>query len=185
MERYEDMIERALILLKQPSRLSPTGSNPIVYLTYQPEEAIKVRSLATDFLPAKAEYYGLNIHFISLGEIIDKFINNHEYHSIWTTPAVGEGDLYKSIRQEIESQKCIENAIFEIQDKYLSEPNTLLVLRDVEMLHPFYMMGVIENNIYNKIKLPILVLYPGESQGTARSFLSIYKHDGNYRSINI
>jgi hypothetical protein len=54
----------------------------------------------------------------------------------------------------------------------------------LEMLHPFRMMGVIENNIYNHIKMPILVLYPGETLGTARSFLGIYNQDGNYRSIN-
>lgn len=46
------------------------------------------------------------------------------------------------------------------------------------------MMGVIENKIYNQIKIPMLVMYPGETQGTARSFLGVYNQDGNYRSIN-
>ena len=46
------------------------------------------------------------------------------------------------------------------------------------------MMGVIENKIYNQIKTPMLVMYPGETQGTARSFLGVYNQDGNYRSIN-
>jgi hypothetical protein len=64
------------------------------------------------------------------------------------------------------------------------ESNALIVIKAVEMLHPFYMMGVIENKIYNKITVPILVLYPGETQGTARSFLGLYNQDGNYRSIN-
>lgn len=184
MERYEDKLDQALQYLKEPSRLSPTGYSPIVYLVYQPEDVMTVRNLADTFLPSKAEFYGLKTHFISIGEIIDQYINHHGYLDIWASPGVNEENLYNSIRQEIVSEECLEKAILEIQDDYLAEGNALLVIRDLEMLHPFRMMGVIENNIYNHIKMPILVLYPGETLGTARSFLGIYNQDGNYRSIN-
>ena len=184
MKRYEDKLDQALQYLKEPSRLSPTGYSPIVYLVYQPDDVMTVRNLADTFLPSKAEFYGLKAHFISIGEIIDQYINHHAYLDIWTNPVVNEENLYNSIRQEIVSEGCLEKAILEIQEQFLNEGNALLVIRDVEMLHPFRMMGVIENTIYNKIKMPILVLYPGETMGTARSFLGIYNQDGNYRSIN-
>ena len=185
MERYEDKLDQALQYLKEPSRLSPTGYSPIVYLVYQPEDVMTVRNLADTFLPSKAEFYGLKTHFISIGDIIEQYINHHGYLDIWASPGVNEENLYNSIRQEIVSEECLEKAILEIQDEYLAEGNALLVIRDLEMLHPFRMMGVIENNIYNHIKMPILVLYPGETLGTARSFLGIYNQDGNYRSINL
>ena len=35
MERYEDKLDQALQYLKEPSRLSPTGYSPIVYLVYR------------------------------------------------------------------------------------------------------------------------------------------------------
>ena len=165
MERYEDKLDQALQYLKEPSRLSPTGYSPIVYLVYQPEDV-------------------MTVHFISIGDIIEQYINHHGYLDIWASPGVNEENLYNSIRQEIVSEECLEKAILEMQDEYLAEGNALLVIRDLEMLHPFRMMGVIENNIYNHIKMPILVLYPGETLGTARSFLGIYNQDGNYRSIN-
>lgn len=184
MGRYEDKLDQALQYLKEPSRLSPTGYSPIVYLVYQPEDVMTVRNLADSFLPSKAEFYGLKAHFVSVGEIIDHYINHHGYQEIWASPSVNEENLYNSIRQEIVSEECLEKAILEIQEEYLADGNALLVIRDLEMLHPFRMMGVIENNIYNKIKVPILVLYPGETMGTARSFLAIYNQDGNYRSIN-
>lgn len=92
--------------------------------------------------------------------------------------------MYNSIKQEISSDEFFEHAILNIQEQFMNEQNVLLVLRDTEMLHPFYMMGVIENKIYNQIKTPMLVMYPGETQGTARSFLGVYNQDGNYRSIN-
>lgn len=184
MERYEDKLDQALQYLKEPSRLSPTGYSPIVYLVYQPEDVMIVRNLVETFLPSKAEFYGLKTHFISVGEIIDQFINHHGYLDIWSNPSVNEENLYNSIRQEIVSEECLEKAILEKQEECHDEGNALLVIRDIEMLHPFRMMGVIENNIYNQIQIPVLVLYPGETMGTARSFLGIYNQDGNYRSIN-
>lgn len=184
MVRYEDKLDQALQYLKEPSRLSPTGYSPIVYLVYQPEDVMTVRNLADTFLPSKAEFYGMKTHFISIADIIDDYINHHGYLDIWASAGVDEANLYNSIRQEIVSEECIEKAILKVQQEYLNEGNALLVIRDVEMLHPFRMMGVIENNIYNKIKVPVLVLYPGETQGTARAFLGIYNQDGNYRSVN-
>lgn len=184
MGRYEDKLDQALQYLKEPSRLSPTGYSPIVYLVYQPEDVMTVRNLVDTFLSSKAEFYGLKTHFLSMGEIIDQYINHHGYLDIWASPAVNEENLFNSIRQEVVSEESLEKAILEAQEEYLSEGNALLVIRDLEMLHPFRMMGVIENSIYNQIKVPILVLYPGETMGTARSFLGIYNQDGNYRSVN-
>ncbi len=185
MERYEDKIERALNYLKSPSKLSPTGYSPIVYMVYQPEDAFRVRGLMDSFLKPKAEYNGFHAFELSMGEVIDKFINTNRYLKIWTLPNVKEQKLYASIRQAVTESKCIEKALLEMQEQLLAEEeNPLLVIKDVEMLHPFYMIGAVENNIYNQIKIPMLVLYPGETQGTARSFLGIYNQDGNYRSIN-
>lgn len=184
MERYEDKIEKALQYLKQPSKTDARGNAPIVYLVYQPEDAITLRNIVDTFFRPKADFYGFNPLFVSMGELLDKYINNHGYRDIWTEPSVEEAEMYNSIKQEIVNDEYFENAIINIQDELSSDHNSLLVLRDVEMLHPFYMMGVIENKIYNKIKVPTLVLYPGETQGTARSFLGVYNQDGNYRSIN-
>lgn len=185
MERYEDKIEKAILYLKSPSKLSPTGYSPIVYMVYQPEDAFVVRGLTDTFLKPKAEYNGFHVHEISMGEVIDKFINTNSYLSLWTNPRVKEQQLYQSIRQAIAQSRFIEKALLEKQEELLAEePSSLLVIKDVEMLHPFYMIGTVENNIYNQIRIPMLVLYPGETQGTARSFMGIYNQDGNYRSIN-
>ena len=184
MERYEDKIEKALQALKNPSRTDARGNAPIVYMVYQPEDVMQVRDIVDTFLRAKAEYYGFKTHFLSIGDLVDKFISNHDYRDIWTDPTVAEDEMYNSIKQAITSEEYFEKTILEKQAEISSTPDALLVLKDVEMLHPFYMMGVIENKIYNNITVPILVLYPGETQGTARSFLGVYNQDGNYRSPN-
>lgn len=184
MERYEDKIEKALQALKNPSHTDARGNAPIVYLVYQSEDVMHMKNIVDTFLRAKADYYGFKTHIVSMGDLVDKFITNHDYRDIWTDPTVTEEEMYGSIRQEIKTDKYLDNEILNLQELLSSEPDALLVLKDVEMLHPFYMMGVIENEIYNKITTPILVLYPGETQGTARSFLGVYNQDGNYRSLN-
>ena len=184
MERYEVKIENALQYLKMPSKTDARGASPIVYLVYQPEDAISLRNIIETFLRPKAEFYGFKVEYIFIGDLLDDYINNHDYRDIWTDTSVSESEMYNSIKQEISSDEFFERSFLNIQEKYQDDPNTLLVIRDVELLHPFYMMGVIENKIYNQIKIPMLVMYPGETQGTARSFLGVYNQDGNYRSIN-
>jgi hypothetical protein len=184
MERYEDKIETALQQLLRPSSITPTGGNPIAYLVYKPEDVMRVRELVESFLPSKADYYGFSVKLVSMGALIDKFINNSSYRDMWLSPIVDEPNLYKSIRQELDKSRFLETELMNIQEKASGE-HPLIVIKEVEMLHPFHMMGTIENRIYNKIRTPMLVLYPGETQGTARSFLNIYNQDGNYRSINV
>lgn len=185
MVSYEEKIEKALQWLKEPSHLSPTGFSPIVYLVYQPEDVMTVRNIVDVFLVPKANYMGFKTHFFSFSDLIDEFVNNHEYLEMWTDSSVTEQELYNSIKQEVDASGCIEKALLKIQEDLANDSHSLLILRDVEMLHPFNMMGVIENKIYNQIHIPILVLYPGETIGKARSFLGYYNQDGNYRSINI
>lgn len=184
MERYEDKIEKTLQYLKQPSLTDARGCAPIVYLVYQPEVVFSFRDIVDGYLRPKAEYYGFHLSLVSLGDMVENFITNHDLRDIWTDSAVSETEMYNSIRQEILKADYFEQEIVKIQSDLSAGSQPLLVLRDVEMLHPFNLMGVIENKIYNKIQVPTLVLYPGEAQGTARSFLGLYNQDGNYRSIN-
>ena len=184
MAHYEEKIENALASLRSPSKLNPTGQNPITYIVYQPEDVFILRGLVNNYLRQKAEYLGFKPVFISMGEMVEKFIENHPFKSLWTTPGFKEADVFNSIRQAMEQEEYFEKEFLRLQEEHASVPETLFIVKDVEMLHPIYMMGKIESNIYNKVKLPILVLYPGVSQGTARSFLGIYNQDGSYRSTN-
>lgn len=108
MLHYENKIERALDYLKSPSKLSPTGYSPIVYMVYLPEDAFVVRGLIDSFLKPKAEYMGFHAHEFSMGLVIDRFINTNDYLDIWTDPDVEEPELYNSIKQAIVNDRYIE-----------------------------------------------------------------------------
>ena len=186
MSNYENKINGALEYLKKPSLLTPQGQKPIVFFVYDPKDALVVRKTYQAYIRNKAEYVGFKPVFVSFGKMLNDFISsNTEMIDIWRMlEASDENKLFRSIRQYVETEKIFEKEFLRLQEEHLGEPNTLFVFTDLEMMHPFYLMGTFEASIYNEIKLPILVLYPGDNQGTARSFLAVYNQDGNYRSVN-
>lgn len=186
MSNYEDRINKALEYLKSPRLLNPTGHNPIAYLIYDPKDAMAMSKMAQGYIQNKANYLGFKPVLISFGKLLNDYISNKtDRHSLWSMVDSNQEELlFNSMRQDIENEKYFENAFLNIQEEHISEPKTLFIITDVELIHPFYLMGTFEANVYNNIKLPVLVLYPGERQGIARSFLSIYNQDGNYRSVN-
>lgn len=184
MQLYEQKFENALAYLQSPGVLNPTGDKPICYVTYDVEDFIEVRSLIDTSLKPKAMYYGYKLHTLSMNDVIQGFIRNNEFKDLYWSGDVPEKDMFESIQTEINASKYIEQRILEEQEKFKDEDNPLLVIKDLEVLHPFSKIGAIENSIYPKIQIPIIILYPGSAQGTARTFLNIYTMDGNYRSKN-
>jgi len=64
--------------------------------------------------------------------------------------------------------------------------NALLLVTDLEALHPFLRIGAIESQLQGKFHVPTIFLYPGGRTGKTRlKFLGFYPEDGNYRSVHV
>ena len=64
--------------------------------------------------------------------------------------------------------------------------NTVLFVTDIEALHPYLRVGVLEQQLQGRFTVPTVFLYPGVRDGkTTLKFLGIYPADGNYRSVHI
>lgn len=185
MQLYEQKFEEALNYLSRPDILNPTGDRPICYVNYDVEDAMEVYRMIPVLLIPKARYHGFaDVNVLSIGQLLQQYIHNHEYYDeIWKDEG-NEFDLYESIRQEIQDNSSVATAILEIQKEMMETSHPLLILKDLELLHPYDKIGRIEQLIYNKVAVPILILYPGSTQGIARTFLNIYPMDGSYRSKN-
>ena len=62
----------------------------------------------------------------------------------------------------------------------------MLLLTDLEALHPYLRINTIEAQIMDQIHCPVVVLYPGKREGkTSLRFLEFYPADPNYRSEHI
>ena len=72
-----------------------------------------------------------------------------------------------------------------LQDASVDE-NGIMLVTDLEALHPYMRIGVIENHLYEKFTIPTVFFYPGVRTGKSRlKFLGFYPEDGNYRSVHI
>ena len=68
----------------------------------------------------------------------------------------------------------------------VAQQNALLLVTDLEALHPFLRVGAIESQVQGKFHVPTILLYPGVRTGkTGLKFLRFYPEDGNYRSVHV
>lgn len=184
MASYDDKFNQAFSYLSRPDITNPTGDKPICYVTYDVRDAIDMKRIIKETLIPKAKYYGFEVKLFSIGQRILEYLNNYPDKDELLDDSYSEDEIFESLAVETQETKWMEKAILDFQEQVKSAEHPLIVVTDLEMLHPLYKMGLIENTIYNKITVPMLVLYPGEAQGFAKRFLNFYKLDGNYRSKN-
>ena len=84
----------------------------------------------------------------------------------------------------------MENGLIQNFKNKLSELNkiekSILLVTDLEALHPFMRIGTIEAQLQGQFNTTIIFLYPGIRTGdTALKFLGFYPEDGNYRSVHV
>lgn len=69
---------------------------------------------------------------------------------------------------------------------YGSQDNTILLVTDLEALHPYMRIGAIERQLQGQFNSPTIFFYPGERTGKSQlKFLGFYPDDGNYRSVHV
>ena len=79
-------------------------------------------------------------------------------------------------------QARIEAKLAELEGK----PKAILLITDLEALHPYTRIGVIEGKLQSKFRVPTVFFYPGVRTGKTRlKFLGFYPDDGNYRSVHV
>ena len=67
-----------------------------------------------------------------------------------------------------------------------NDEKALLLVTDLEALHPYMRIGSIESQLQGKFNVPTVFLYPGVRTGQTRlKFLGFYPEDGNYRSMHV
>lgn len=185
MARYEHKIDEVLGYLTTPGLLNATGDHPICYLVYDVKDVMDINRMIDHTIKPKAIHSGFQPHVLSMAQLVSDFILNHEYYEYWSEEDEShESTIYKSIRQAITDENYLAKALLNKLKELERTPNSIMILKDLEWLHPFDKMGRLEQVIYTSINIPVLVLYPGESQGTARNFLNIHSMDGSYRSKN-
>lgn len=187
MQLYDQHIDAALQYLLRPQIMNPMGDKPIAFVTYKPEDAIEIHQKIDGYIKPKAKYYGFtSVHVINVGDVIDSALKESQNYLIFTTDNLykHEDKLFKDVACEVQNLQYVSKAILQKQEELKDEELPLIVIDELELLHPLDRIGNFEAKHYNDIFKPILVLYPGTTSGIARSFLDVFDMDGSYRSKN-
>lgn len=189
MDLLRNKFKEAIGMLKEPATHHYAGDKEVVYLTFDPEEIPQVKKLAPEFIKLAA-HQGYKIEVLSIGEVLDNFFTNNPNRDSWfvfdkARKKFQLTNLFKDLGDIVKNNDVIGKAILDKQAQIKNDGKTLLMITDLELLHPFSRFGPIEQKIYNDIQVPIIILYPGKKSGSALNFLGFYPEDGNYRSKHI
>ncbi len=186
MESLDSKFAEILDFIEHPVANHHAGDKPICYLTFGVDEILQVkRSLNTWLSLAKGK--GFNIQVLSLAETLNSFFRLNPGRKIWLHSYSGQHkddmeELFQGLGSNVRENQVIENGILSAQSKIVTLQKPVLLVTDLEAIHPYTRFGPIEQKIYNQIEIPVVILYPGKLDGSSLEFLGIYPPDGNYRS---
>jgi len=183
-DNFNELIER----VRSGREVGHASYEPIYYLIFHPKEILDVkRSLPA--WTAKLRNDGWDAQLFSIAKETAEILMNAPLMKIWlsaekkapldwdkTNQALANAITNGSLRERL------ENRLEQLKDK----KNAILLVTDLEALHPYTRIGAIESQLYGKFYAPTVFLYPGERTGKTRlKFMGFYPEDGNYRSLHI
>ena len=165
-----------------------TGFDPVYYLIFPASEILKVKELEAEWL-AKLRLDGYAPHTLSMTAVINGYFRSHDLREGWIEAIRHNPDdsvINVSLTEHLVQDAVLPSAILARLKELQAVPKAVLILTDLEGLHPFLRIGAIEQDLAGKFSVPTVVLYPGVAGGAySRKFLGIHKEDGNYRSPHI
>lgn len=186
MEILDEKLTQILTYLDHPEGTHATGDRPVCYLTFDPQHIIEVKA-RTGTWAARAKHAGFSTKILSLSIVMNDFFRQYPRRSAWKAydhpedwPAVQE--LYQDLAELVANQQVLEKAVLNAQAELTNKPKPLLLLTDLEGIHPFTRFGPVEQRVYPLLAVPLVVLYPGKLHGSSLEFFNVYPPDGNYRS---
>jgi len=181
---FKELLER----IRHGRDLGHASFEPIYYLVFSPSRILDVKRQMPAWT-AKLKNEGWNVRVFSIAEHIARIFENAPLRNIWLTADGKDPTNWEKTNQSLANtltngalQKELEETLLELdhQDK------SILLVTDLEALHPYMRIGAIEGNLQGKFNSPTVFFYPVERTGkTKLKFLGFYPDDGNYRSVHV
>jgi hypothetical protein len=198
MHSLKDKFDELCLRIREGRRLQSTGSAPIYYLVFPVTEVVEVKRQTSAWI-AKLQNLDWDVVTFSFAEAINEIFRQHRLRKGWlggeslllskvsgaipeSTIAQVNTTLAKALTDGPELLEMVRQKMSEAEAK----DKGLLLLKDVEALHPYIRINSIEAKIQDEVRCPVVVLYPGAREGkTSLRFLEFYPADPNYRSEHI
>jgi hypothetical protein len=168
---------------------SNTGDDPVIYLVFRPEEMLEVKRRLKQWT-AKLKIDGWTVHKFSMAEAVHEILRGQALRDVWmeseAEAPLDFAAINATLRDALMADDALKNALQQKLEELSGQPHALLLVTDLEALHPYLRVGSIEQKLQGRFTVPTVFLYPGIRAGKATlKFLGIYPEDGNYRSTHI
>lgn len=184
---FNELMER----IKTGREFGHASFEPIFYLVFNPESILEVKRLMPAW-EARLHNDGWEVVIFSMAdaikEVLDEipaFIKKTWHEQDAKDPLHWEktnGALAGALTQKGALQNKLENLLSSLESK----ANAIVLVTDIEALHPYMRIGSIESQLQGKFHVPTIFFYPGVRTGSTRlKFLGFYPEDGNYRSVHV
>jgi hypothetical protein len=182
---FDELRER----IRHGRDLGNASFEPIYYLVFPPEQILEVKRQTPAWI-SKIEQDGWEVHTFSLADNIWDLLKADPFWSLCVTEDKSAPLDWQRTNQALADILTSENRLLKRMEEALKplegEQNALLLVTDLEALHPFLRIGAIESQLQGKFHVPTIFLYPGVRTGKTRlRFLGFYPEDGNYRSVHV
>jgi hypothetical protein len=182
---FDELVER----IRRGRELGHASFEPIYYLIFNPQEILEVKR-QTPIWASRLENEGWTVHLFSIATEIENLLQNDPRRKLWLlADRNAPHDWQKSnqsLANALTNGSALQRRLDETLSSAQSQPNAVVLVTDLEALHPYLRIGAIESQLQGKFNIPTIFLYPGVRTGrTSLKFLGFYPDDGNYRSVHV
>lgn len=182
---FDELLRR----IRHGRELDHASFEPIYYLVFDPKLILEVKRQTPAWI-AKLGQEGWEAHTFSIAEQIWQLLKDDPLWPLCVSEDKSAPLDWSRTNKGLADILMADNALLKRLEATL-EPlegkrNALLLVTDLEALHPFIRISAIESQLQGKFHVPTVFLYPGVRTGTTRlKFLGFYPEDGNYRSVHV
>lgn len=193
MSSIKHNFEEVMHRIRQGREFSHASSEPVYYLVFHPREIIDVKRNMKAWM-SRLKNDGWKVHVFSIAEQILEILGESKVRKVWLKEDRKEplswdrtnDSLANALTEQLNRPSPLKERLKILLNKASKKEKSIVLVTDLEALHPYLRIGAIESSLYGEFHVPTIFFYPGERTGKTRlKFLGFYPEDGNYRSDHV
>jgi hypothetical protein len=167
MPSLSDNFDQLWQRLRYGRGLSHTGDDPVYYLVFHPSEMLEVKRRLRQWA-AVLKKQDWTMETFSMAEAIRDIFEANEFRDLWLASEEDnrfDAEAVQQVNKQLESALVDEGTLKQrLAHKLQSltgRTNTVLFVSDLEALHPYLRVGVLEQQLQGRFTVPTVFLYPG------------------------
>ena len=182
---FNELLQR----IRQGREFAHASFEPIYYLVFHPSQILEVKRQTPAWI-AKLRNEGWEVTVFSIAEQVTDILSKAPLRKLWLVADAKNPLDWDKTNKSLANALLKDNALQSRLDSILTglhgSETAIVLVTDLEALHPYLRIGAIEAQLQGKFHVPTVFLYPGVRTGKTRlKFLGFYPEDGNYRSVHV